>query len=198
MPHARHAPGRGSCRRSGSVAPTSSAPEVSTHVGARADPPEQRLLAYLAAAIAAASRRSNGGHVVTHGLFSRACPGEVACDLTVTGLPTRAPVQLEPTGLRGRRPVVAPPTARRRLRSARCGPPDVLLFTPPEQHPERKGGAKDDHSGDAVRNYRQAGSAVKGRGAAGLATSTYHGWHGRWSALPTLEGGRSDRVHDNG
>jgi len=74
--------------------------EVSTYVGARAEPAEQRLVAYLAAVIAAASRRSGGGHVVAHVLFSRGCPGEVLCDLSTIGLPSPAPVQFEPTGLR--------------------------------------------------------------------------------------------------
>lgn len=74
--------------------------EVSSYVGARAEPAEQRLVAYLAAVIAAASCRFGGGHVVAHVLFSRGCPGEVACDLSVTGLPNPAPVQIEPTGLR--------------------------------------------------------------------------------------------------
>lgn len=37
---------------------------------------------------------------MAHVLFSRGCPGEVACDLAVTGLPRPAPVQVEPTGIR--------------------------------------------------------------------------------------------------
>lgn len=74
--------------------------EVSTYVGAKDWPAEQRLAAYLSAVIAAAYRRSGGGHVVAHALFSRGCPGEVACDLSVTGLPSPAPVELEPTGIR--------------------------------------------------------------------------------------------------
>lgn len=73
--------------------------EVSTYVGAKHEPAEQRLAAYLSAVIAAASRRCGGGHVVTHALFSRGCPGEVACDLSVTGLPSPKPVSLEPTGV---------------------------------------------------------------------------------------------------
>lgn len=73
--------------------------EVSTYVGARTEPGEQRLVAYLAAVIAAASRRSGGGHVVAHVLFSRGCPGEVLCDVSAIGLPSPAPVHLEPTGL---------------------------------------------------------------------------------------------------
>lgn len=74
--------------------------EVSTYVGAATAPAEQRLAAYLAAVVAAASRRSGGGHVVAHVLLSRGCPGEVSCDLGVTGLPGAAPVELEPTGIR--------------------------------------------------------------------------------------------------
>lgn len=74
--------------------------EVSTYIGAKDWPAEQRLAAYLSAVIAAAYRRSGGGHVVAHALFSRGCPGEVACDLSVTGLPSPAPVELEPTGIR--------------------------------------------------------------------------------------------------
>lgn len=73
--------------------------EVSTYVGARTAPAEQRLAAFLVGAIAAASRRSGGGHVVAHALFSRGCPGEVACDLSTIGLPSVGPVRLEPTGL---------------------------------------------------------------------------------------------------
>lgn len=73
--------------------------EVSTYVGARTAPGEQRLSGYLAAVVTAASRRSGGGHVVAHVLFSRGCPGEVACDLSTTVLPSPAPVRLEPTGL---------------------------------------------------------------------------------------------------
>ena len=74
--------------------------EVSTYVGARTEPAEQRLAAYLLAVIAAASRRSGGGHVVAHVLLSRGCPGEVSCDLVVTGLPRPEPVKLEPTDIR--------------------------------------------------------------------------------------------------
>ncbi|MCK6212301.1 Ykof family thiamine-binding protein [Georgenia sp. EYE_87] len=74
--------------------------EVSTYVGATAAPAEQRLAAYLAAVIAASSRRSGGGHVVAHVLLSRGCPGEVSCNLAVTGLPSPDPVAVEPTGIR--------------------------------------------------------------------------------------------------
>ncbi|KAE8766039.1 YkoF family thiamine/hydroxymethylpyrimidine-binding protein [Georgenia thermotolerans] len=74
--------------------------EVSTYVGARTAPAEQRLAAYLTALVAAASRRSDGGHVVAHVLLSRGCPGEVSCDLAVTGLPHVAPVAIARTGLR--------------------------------------------------------------------------------------------------
>lgn len=74
--------------------------EVSSYVGARTEPAEQRLAAFAVAIIAAASQRCGGGHVVTHILLSRGCPGEVSCDLEVTGLPSAAPVELEPTGIR--------------------------------------------------------------------------------------------------
>src|SRR5690554_8062549 len=40
--------------------------EVSTYVGAVEAPAEQRLARYVAAVVAAASRRSGGGHVVAH------------------------------------------------------------------------------------------------------------------------------------
>lgn len=73
--------------------------EVSTYVGALEAPAEQRLVAYLAAVIGAASRRSGGGHVVAQVLLSRGCPGEVACDLSVTGLPHPDPVQVRATGV---------------------------------------------------------------------------------------------------
>ncbi|MBK5248148.1 MAG: hypothetical protein JJE50_01745 [Actinomycetales bacterium] len=73
--------------------------EVSTYVGAAEEPAEQRLMAYLASVIAAASRRSGGGHVVAHVLLSRGCPGEVACDLSMTGLPSPEPVRIEVTGV---------------------------------------------------------------------------------------------------
>ena len=73
--------------------------EVSTYVGARSEPAEQQLVAYLAGVIAAASRRTGGGHVVAQVLLSRGCPGEVSCDLTATGLPTPGPVEVAPTGV---------------------------------------------------------------------------------------------------
>lgn len=73
--------------------------EVSTYVGAKTDPAEQLLASYLSAALTSASRRSGGGHVVIQVLLSRGCPGEVACDLSVTGLPDPAPVELAPTGI---------------------------------------------------------------------------------------------------
>lgn len=73
--------------------------EVSTYVGAVAEPAEQRLMAFLAEVIRAASLRSGGGHVVAHVLLSRGCPGEVTCDLAVTGLPTPARVELAHTGV---------------------------------------------------------------------------------------------------
>ncbi len=74
--------------------------EVSSYVGARTEPAEQQLAAFAVAIIAAAFRRCGGGHVVTHILLSRGCPGEVSCDLKVTGLPSVAPVELAPTGVR--------------------------------------------------------------------------------------------------
>ncbi len=74
--------------------------EVSTYVGAVVAPAEQRLMTYLAAVIDAASRRSDGGHVVAHVLLSRGCPGEVTCDLSMTGLPCPEPVQIPATGVR--------------------------------------------------------------------------------------------------
>jgi energy-coupling factor transport system substrate-specific component len=74
--------------------------EVSTYVGARNAPAEQRLVAYLAGVLGAASRRTGGGHVVAHVLLSRGCPGEVSCDLRAVGLPAPAPVEVAPTGVR--------------------------------------------------------------------------------------------------
>jgi energy-coupling factor transport system substrate-specific component len=74
--------------------------DVSTYVGAATEPAEQRLTSYVVAAVCAASSRSGGGHVVAHVLFSRGCPGEVSCDLAVTGLPAVAPVEVQLTGLR--------------------------------------------------------------------------------------------------
>lgn len=73
--------------------------EVSTYVGAREDPAAERLVAYLAAVLAAASRRSGGGHVVAHVLLSRGCPGEVTCDLSGIGLPQPTPLRVLPTGV---------------------------------------------------------------------------------------------------
>ncbi|MEE6280770.1 YkoF family thiamine/hydroxymethylpyrimidine-binding protein [Georgenia sunbinii] len=73
--------------------------DVSTYVTARDAPAEQQLARYLAGVIAAASRRSGGGHVVAHAMFSRGCPGEVSCDLAVTGLPGATPVDLPATGV---------------------------------------------------------------------------------------------------
>lgn len=73
--------------------------DVSTYVAADAEPAEEQLAAFAAGVIAAASRRSDGSHVVAHMLFSRGCPGEVSCDVNVTGLPSPGPVQLEPTGI---------------------------------------------------------------------------------------------------
>lgn len=73
--------------------------EVSTYVGARAEPAEHDLAGYLVATIAAASRHTGGGHIVAHVLFSRGCPGERTCDLSVTTLPEAAPVNLDATGI---------------------------------------------------------------------------------------------------
>lgn len=71
--------------------------DVSTYVGATEDPAEERLARYLAAVVTAAAR--GGRHVVAHVLLSRGCPGEVSCDLSVTGLPEPAPVEIAPTGV---------------------------------------------------------------------------------------------------
>lgn len=71
--------------------------DVSTYVGATDGPAEQRLVGYLAAVITAAAR--GGHHVVAHVLLSRGCPGEVSCDLSVTGLPEAAPVEVAATGV---------------------------------------------------------------------------------------------------
>lgn len=73
--------------------------EVSTCVAASGDAPEQRLVRYAAEVLAAAHRRSGGGHVVAHVLLSRGCPGEATCDLTVRDLPVAAPVDLPATGV---------------------------------------------------------------------------------------------------
>lgn len=73
--------------------------EVSTYVGAGQAPAEQNLMTYLAAVIGAASRRSDGGHVVAHVLLSRGCPGEVTCDLSTTALPRPEPVEIPATGV---------------------------------------------------------------------------------------------------
>lgn len=71
--------------------------DVSTYVGATDGPAEQRLVGYLAAVVTAAAR--GGHHVVAHVLLSRGCPGEVSCDLSVTGLPEAAPVEVAATGV---------------------------------------------------------------------------------------------------
>src|SRR5690606_14861821 len=73
--------------------------EVSTYVGAAEAPAELRLARCLAGVVAAASRRSDGGHVVAHVLLSRGCPGERTCDLSVTGLPVADPVDVPLTGV---------------------------------------------------------------------------------------------------
>ncbi|PYF98912.1 YKOF-related Family [Georgenia satyanarayanai] len=73
--------------------------DVSTYVGATGAPAEERLARYLTGVIAAAARRSDGGHVVAHVLLSRGCPGERTCDLAVTSLPTPEPVTVEATGV---------------------------------------------------------------------------------------------------
>lgn len=73
--------------------------DVSSYVGALDEPAEQRLMTYLAAVIAAASRRSGGGHIAAQVLLSRGCPGETTCDLSVTGLPVVAPVDIPATGV---------------------------------------------------------------------------------------------------
>lgn len=73
--------------------------EVSTYVGARTERAEEQLAGFASALIAAAFRRCGGGHVAAHILLSRGCPGEVSCDLTVAGLPSSAPVEIEATGI---------------------------------------------------------------------------------------------------
>lgn len=73
--------------------------DVSTYVGSVDDLAEQRIVAYVAHVLAAAHRRSGGGHVVAHVLLSRGCPGEATCDLGAVTLPRVAPVRLEPTGV---------------------------------------------------------------------------------------------------
>ncbi|MGC5628548.1 YkoF family thiamine/hydroxymethylpyrimidine-binding protein [Georgenia sp. Z1344] len=77
---------------------------VSTYVGARRAPAEQRLAAYAVALVEAASRRTGGGHVVAHLLLSRGCPGEVTCDPRsfVEATDPAAPIELEPTGIPAR------------------------------------------------------------------------------------------------
>ena len=73
--------------------------DVSTWVGAVAHPAEQRLAAYLCAAIVETAERTSTGHVVTHALLSRGCPGERTCTISDFTLPTVAPLDLPPTGL---------------------------------------------------------------------------------------------------
>jgi hypothetical protein len=73
--------------------------EVSTYVAARGEAPEQRLVRYAAEVLAAAHRRTDGGHVVAHVLLSRGCPGEATCDLSVRDLPVAGPVVLPATGV---------------------------------------------------------------------------------------------------
>src|SRR5690625_2526482 len=74
--------------------------EVSTYVGVREEPAEQRLARYLAGLIGAASRRTDGGHVVAHILLSRGCPCVRTCELSTTELPTAEPVDVPSTGVR--------------------------------------------------------------------------------------------------
>lgn len=73
--------------------------EVSTYVGARSAPAESRLLRYAAGAIAAAHRRSGGGHVVAHILLSRGCPGEVNCSPTAILQSPVDPIEVPATGV---------------------------------------------------------------------------------------------------
>lgn len=73
--------------------------EVSTYVGALETPAEERLARYLTAVIAAATHRSNGGHVVAHILLSRGCPCVRSCDVTTAELPSAPPVDVETTGI---------------------------------------------------------------------------------------------------
>ncbi|QZY28966.1 Ykof family thiamine-binding protein [Nocardioides coralli] len=74
--------------------------EVSTYVAARGEHPEQRLVQYAAALVAAAHRRSDGGHVVAHVLLSRGCPGEATCEPTAAQLPRATAIELPGTGIR--------------------------------------------------------------------------------------------------
>lgn len=72
---------------------------VSTYVGARRPGAEADLARYAAELTAAAHRRSGAGHVVTHVLLSRGCPGETTCDLSVVGTPTPVRADLPATGV---------------------------------------------------------------------------------------------------
>lgn len=73
--------------------------EVSTYIGPRGEHPEQQLADYLSTLLAAAHRRSGGGHVVAHVLLSRGCPGEATCDLTERRLPSARAVSIAATGI---------------------------------------------------------------------------------------------------
>src|SRR5699024_6928947 len=72
--------------------------EVSTAIGVHQEPAEEQLARYVSAVVAAASRRTDGGHVVAHLLLSRGCPcvrtREPAADL-----PTAQPVRVDTTGI---------------------------------------------------------------------------------------------------
>ncbi|MEJ5946570.1 YkoF family thiamine/hydroxymethylpyrimidine-binding protein [Pseudokineococcus basanitobsidens] len=127
--------------------------EVSTYVGARQAPGEQRIARYLTGLVAAASRRSDGGHVVAHVLLSRGCPGEVSCDLSVTGLPSVEPVVVEPTGVQA----VAQWSLYPLLDAAGAGTSGAA--------PARRGEADDQH----MAHIEQAISAAQQRGTASSA-----------------------------
>lgn len=73
--------------------------EVSTLVRATRAPAEQLLADYLTRTVAEATARMNGGHLVTHVLFSRGCPGEITCEIGDLAPPEVSPITLEPTGV---------------------------------------------------------------------------------------------------
>lgn len=68
---------------------------VSTFVGGD----EQRLVAWLCALVAAATRRAEGAHVGAQMLLSRGCPGEVTCDLRSGPWASDGPLTVAPTGV---------------------------------------------------------------------------------------------------
>lgn len=73
---------------------------VSTYVGATAAPAEPALAGYLLRTVGAAARAMDGGHLVTHVLLSRGCPGEMECTLLDRfALPEPEAVVLERAGV---------------------------------------------------------------------------------------------------